>query len=146
MNLPTPQQMAAMAREYSMVKPMPLPPPPEAEWSPLCAHIARLNALLLPLTGYQNAVVADLADQALAAVNQMQAQLAPLAGGHCDFYYDPPRARNAGDLLRQALLTNAHLCRALYEPTDGRSMAEQLPFLTSLAHYTYSLLLTLAAI
>lgn len=144
--MPTPQQIAAMAREYSKVHPIDLPTPDPAEWEPLTAHIAKLNALLLPLRRVQNGVVSTLADQTLAAINQMQAQLSNLDGGKCDFSCEPPRVRNMVDLLRQALMTNAALCRELYLPHEGRTLAQQLPYLTSLSHYTYSLLLTLAAI
>jgi hypothetical protein len=144
--LPTPDQLAAMAREYSTVRPMPLPPQETAEWAPLCTHLARLNALLVPLRNVQNGVVTELAEQTLAAVSRMQAQIGALDGGACDFACEPPKVRNYGDLLRQALLSNAQVCDELYRLRDGKSLAEQLPYLTSLSHYTYSLLLTLAAI
>ena len=135
-----------MAREYSTVRPMDVPSREPAEWAELCRHLARLNALVLPLRRVPNTVVADLADQALGALSRMQAQINALDGGACDFAAPTPNVRNFGDMLRQALLSNAKVCDELYRPREGKSLAEQLPYLTSLSHYTYSLLLTLAAI
>lgn len=135
-----------MAREYSAVRPMPVPPSPEVERRELCRHIARLTALLTPLDGLQNAALRDLATQTLGAVSRMRAQIAALDGSECDFECETPYVRNLADLIRQALLTNAKICDELYREREGRSLAEQLPYLTSLSHYTHSLLLTLAAI
>ena len=135
-----------MAREYSTVRPVEMPRYTERDWADLCRHLSRLNALVLPLRRLQNAAAADIAEKALAAVNRMQAQVSALDGGECDFACNEPAARNFADLLRQALLSNAKVCDELYRPREGRSLAEQLPYLTSLSHYTYSLLLTLAAI
>ena len=143
---PTPEQLAAMAKEYSKVRPIEVPPRPTADWAVLCGHVSRLNALLLPLRRMQNHVVADLAEKALGAVNQMQAQLSALDGGACDFSAATPYVRNVGDLLRQALLSSAEACAELYREREGRSLAAQLPYLASLSHYVHSLLLTLAAI
>ena len=144
--MPTPEQLAAMAKEYSTVRPIEVPKCEPHDWAELCRHLSRLNALVLPLKRLQNAAASDIAEQALSAVNRMQAQVSALDGGECDFACEPPMARNFADLLRQALLSNAKVCDELYRPREGRSLAEQLPYLTSLSHYTYSLLLTLAAI
>ena len=143
---PSPEQLAAMAREYSKVRPMDMLPKPHAEWQDIARHISRLNALLLPLRRVPNHIVVDLAEDALDAVSRMQAQIAALDGGESDGVADVPYARNVADLLRQALLANAALCHELYREREGRSLAAQLPYLASLAHYTHSLLLTLAAI
>ncbi|MBQ4443920.1 MAG: hypothetical protein II896_04580 [Clostridia bacterium] len=144
--LPTPEQLAAMAREYGAVKPIPLPECEPAEWEPLCRYLARLNALVLPLRRARDGAVADLAEQALGALGRMQAQISALDGGRSDFACDPPAVRNYGDLIRQALTSCAAVCRELYLERDGKSLSRQLPYLTSLSHYVYSLLLTLAAI
>ena len=135
-----------MAKEYSKVRPIDVPPGPRAEWADLCRHVARLNALVLPLRRVQNHMVVDLAEKALDAISQMQAQIAALDGGACDFADTAPFARNVGELLRLALLAGTEVCAELYREREGRSLAAQLPYLASLSHYTYSLLLTLAAI
>lgn len=133
-----------MAREYSAVRPMSIEPP-VAEWGDLCRHVARLGALLSPLEGAQNGTVRSLAGQAIGAVGQMRAQIDAMQSGACDVEAEQPYAKSYGDLLRQALLANAQVCEELYRRREGTSLAAQLPYLTSLAHYVHSLLLTLAA-
>lgn len=144
--LPTPEQMAAMAREYAMVHPIAVPTRPREDWVTLGREIALLNALLLPLEHAPNSAVSGLAVQALGAVGRMQSQVSALDGGLSEDIDVTPHVRSARDLLQQALLCNARLCHELYREREGKSLAEQLPYVTSLSHYTYSLLLTLAAI
>lgn len=144
MPLPTPQQLDAMAREYSTVRPIEPCPPPD-DLHALCQELAELAACTYPLAQAPSKNVAELATQAVAAIGQMQAQIAAMDKGAHTYDAPTPAARNYTELVRLALLASARLCRELYADNEGRSLAMQLPYLTSLAHYVGSLLLSITA-
>ena len=144
MSLPTPEQMAAMAREYSMVHPIAPPPKPD-ELGPLCRALAELAICCRLLCHVPGQNAATLANAAHTAVAGMQAHVSAMDGGAHNEEAPAPVYRNHTELLRLALMAASKVGRALYQDSEGKSIARQLPYLCSLHHFAYSQLLTLTA-
>lgn len=142
---PTPEQLAAMAREYNTVRPITLPPPPHDELADLAKAVARLRTCAKRLLSAPGRNSADLARQLDDTVGRLSAQLEALEGAPRDLDTDAPPARSHTEALRQGLLAASEVARQLYLEKECRCLAGQLPFVTSLAHYAYSLLLTMTA-
>ena len=144
MPLPTPEQMAAMAREYSMVQPIAPTPKPD-ELGPLCREVAELAICCQLLCHVPGQNASALARAAHGAVVNMQAHIAAMDGGMHDEEVPAPNYRNHTELLRLALLAASKVGHTLYQDSEGKSIAQQLPYLCSLLHFAYSQLLTLTA-
>ena len=141
-DVPTPEQLAAMAREYNAVRPITLPAPEPDNMADLALATAKLSVCtkrLLDAPGHNGALLARQADDTVARIC---AQIEALDGGGHGLP-DIPLAKSHTQALRDALLAAADVSKQLYVERDNACLAGQLPFLTSLAHYAYSLLLTM---
>lgn len=141
--LPTPEQLAALAREYATCRPISRPVPAKPACTPsLCRQIAEVRAYVTPLSTSHNPTVQTLAQKALSAIDVTMGMLC--ASEPCDSAKPPSvTVRTPLDCLRGALLASTKFCTLLYE---GEQIGESWPMLAARAHHIHSLLLTLAAL
>lgn len=151
--LPTPQQMAGMAKEYAMaqayakVRPSAAPPAPDKlqceQCGRLCDHLRLIRDCLTHL-GALPPTVQQLADHAMHSVSVTHRLLCDYAGDCDKAGTNPlPDAKNYTQRLQQALLYSCDFCDALY--SGDFPLARRMPLVAQQAHYTHSLLLTLTA-
>ena len=136
--MPTSEQLEAMVREYSRVKPLEEAPKETSCHKELCVALGTVQAHL-SMFHTPSAAVQGLVEDAKRAA-------AILANLLCDNYprcdmhavsIEPPRGYTA--LLQNALLASSRLCRLLYEQADTGGAV------LNTALYLHSILTTMTA-
>lgn len=135
---PTPQQLEAMVREYSRVKPLEQAPKDKPCHKELCVALSTVQAHL-SMFRTPSAAVQGLVEDAKRAA-------AILANLLCDNYprcdmhavnVEPPRGYTS--LLQNALLASSRFCSLLYEQEDTKGAV------LNTALYLHSILTTMTA-